>query len=77
MKDDTKKFDMEVVNVVEHGDGSATFEFHIDEETNYLCCSEGLKLILYSGMFNIPLDEIYSLIVERAKYLSQEPSDAE
>ncbi len=71
-----KTGDIEVVSVVDHEDGSATYTFDMTEEISKICSEMGLKLLLYSGMTGISATEIFELVWERYKYLQQEPEDS-
>lgn len=73
MSNTSKSIEVQVVNVVENEDGSATYTFDVSQGANSIISSEGMKLLLYCGAFGIRLDEVYDLIVERAAYLAQEP----
>lgn len=68
-----KSIEVQVVNITENEDGSATYTFDVSQGANSIISSEGLKLLLYCGAFGIRLGEVYDLIVERAAYLAQEP----
>lgn len=67
MKDDKKKFDTEVVSVEEHEDGSATYTFDMTDAMSAVCCSEGLKLLMYCGAFGLSTSAVYDMIAERGK----------
>lgn len=73
MSSTSKSIEIQVVNITENEDGSATYTFDVSQGANTVISSEGLKLLLYCGAFGIRLDEVYDLIVERAAYLAQEP----
>lgn len=73
MSNTSKSIEIQVVNITEHEDGSATYTFDVSQGANSIISSEGMKLLLYCGAFGIHLDEVYDLIVERAAYLAQEP----
>lgn len=73
MSNTSKSIEVQVVNITENEDGSATYTFDVSQGANSIISSEGMKLLLYCGAFGIRLDEVYDLIVERAAYLAQEP----
>lgn len=64
IKDDKKKFDMEVVSVVEHEDGSATYTFDMTDAMSAVCHSEGLKLLMYCGAFGLSTSAVYGMIAK-------------
>ena len=74
MSNTSKSIEVQVVNVTDNEDGSATYTFDVSQGANSIISSEGLKLLMYCGAFGISLDEVYDLIVERAAYLAQEPA---
>ena len=73
MSNTSKSIEVQVVNITENEDGSATYTFDVSQGANSIISSEGLKLLMYCGAFGIRLDEVYDIIVERAAYLAQEP----
>ena len=64
---------IEVVEVTEHEDGSATYTFDLDEDTAKTAQELGLKLMLYCGFSGVSLDDAFKSILDRADYLNQEP----
>lgn len=64
---------IEVVEVTEHEDGSATYTFDLDEDTTKLAQELGLKLMLYCGFSGVSVEDAFKSILDRADYLNQEP----
>ena len=57
-----------VETVEEHEDGSATFQFHFNEECRRLLAEEGLKLVLYCAAAKLDLQVVYDFIEDHIKY---------
>lgn len=70
---DSKVGKIQLVDVVEHENGDATYSFDLDEESVKLAQDLGLKLMLYCGFSGVSTDEAFQLILDRADYLNQEP----
>jgi len=51
-----------VETVKEHEDGSATYQFHVDERCRSLLQEEGLKLVLYCAAANLDIGVVYDFI---------------
>jgi len=64
---------MELIEIIEHEDGGATYSFDVDDNAEKLTKELGLKLILYCGLCEVNLDDAFQLILDRGKYLEQEP----
>ena len=64
---------IELVDVVEHENGEATYTFDLDEQTTKMAQELGLKLMLYCGFSGVSLDDAFKSILDRADYLNQEP----
>lgn len=54
---------MELVDVIEHENGDATYSFDLDETTVRLTQELGLKLLLYCGLTGIPIEDAFNLIL--------------
>jgi hypothetical protein len=61
-----------VEHVEEHGDGSATFQFHLDEKCRTLLTEEGLKLVLYCAAAKLDLQVVYDFIEDHIRYEADE-----
>ena len=51
-----------VETVEEHEDGSATYQFHLDNNCAKLLQEEGLKLVLYCAAAKLDLQVVYDFI---------------
>ena len=69
----TKAGNIEVVDVTEHEDGSATYTFDLDEDTAKVAQELGLKLMFYCGFIGVSVEDAFKSILDRADYLNQEP----
>ena len=56
-----------VETVKEHEDGSATYQFHVDERCRSLLQEEGLKLVLYCAAANLDIGVVYDFIEDHIK----------
>lgn len=63
MKHDDK-FLVEVVNVVEHEDGGATYTFDMSSGVSEICGELGLKLLLYCGMCQVSPQSVFDKLAE-------------
>lgn len=72
MTDD--KFLIEVVNVVEHEDGGATYTFDMSDGVAEIVNELGLKLLLYCGMAQKSPDRVFEALAN--EILKGEPKDA-
>jgi len=57
-----------VEQVEEHEDGSATYQFHLDNNCAKLLQEEGLKLVLYCAAAKLDLQVVYDFIEDHIKY---------
>jgi len=57
---------IEVSDVKEHDDGSATYTFDMDQESSDLITEVGLKLILLCGAADIPTEEVFDYLRKKA-----------
>ena len=64
---------MELVDVIEHENGDATYSFDLDEDAERVTKEFGLKLILYCGFTGLSTDDAFQAILDRAAYLNQDP----
>lgn len=55
---------LEVIDVKEHEDGSATLSFDMDSETAEIVSSLGLKFLLYCGAYGLSTEEALRIIQE-------------
>ena len=53
--------------VKEHEDGSATYQFHLDNNCAKLLQEEGLKLVLYCAAAKLDLQVVYDFIEDHIK----------
>jgi hypothetical protein len=51
-----------VEKVTEHEDGSATYTFHMDNDSRNSLANEGLKLILYCAATQTDIQDVYDWI---------------
>jgi len=56
-----------VETVEEQEDGSATYQFHIDEDCRLLLQEEGLKLVLYCAAANLDMQKVYDFIEQHIR----------
>ena len=56
---------MQVTNLTEHEDGSATVEFDMDDTTAALAQELGLKLLIYCGATGTDIDYVFDSILGR------------
>jgi hypothetical protein len=56
-----------VETVEEHEDGSATYQFHLDNNCAKLLQEEGLKLVLYCASAKLDLQVVYDFIEDHIK----------
>jgi len=56
-----------VETVEEHEDGSATYQFHLDNNCAKLLQEEGLKLVLYCAAAKLDLQIVYDFIEDHIK----------
>jgi hypothetical protein len=61
-----------VEQVEEHEDGSATYQFHLDNKCAKLLQEEGLKLVLYCAAAKLDLQIVYDFIEDHIKYETDE-----
>lgn len=64
--------DVEVTNVVEHEDGSATYTFDMIDEARDRFADVGIKFALYAGAFEKTTDELFE-ILERELLKDENP----
>lgn len=55
---------LEVVKVVEHEDGGATYTFDMTDEMSDICGSLGLKLLLYCGALDRSPASVFDMLGE-------------
>lgn len=56
---------IEVLDVKEHEDGSATYTFDMDQESSDLLTEVGLKLILFCGAAGISTEEVFDYLRQK------------
>jgi len=66
-----------VEQVEEHEDGSATYQFHLDNNCAKLLQEEGLKLVLYCAAAKLDLQVVYDFIEDHIKYQKDELTEYE
>lgn len=66
-----------VEQVKEHEDGSATYQFHLDNNCAKLLQEEGLKLVLYCAAAKLDLQVVYDFIEDHIKYQADELTEYE
>ncbi len=66
-----------VEQVEEHEDGSATYQFQIDDKCKTLLQEEGLKLVLYCAAAKLDLQVVYDFIEDHIKYETDELTEYE
>jgi hypothetical protein len=59
---------MKITAITEHDDGSATFDFDLDDTTAALTQELGLKLLIYCGATGTTLDYVFNTILERTEH---------
>jgi hypothetical protein len=55
---------LDVTDVEEHEDGSATLSFVMDSETSEIVSSLGLQFLLYCGAYGLTTEEALRIIQE-------------
>jgi len=65
---DVGKIGVETVEV--HEDGSATYQFHMDDECRNLLTEEGLKLVLYCAAAKLDMQIVYDFIEDHIREMS-------
>lgn len=60
---------IELVDVVEHENGDATYSFDLDETTVRLTQELGLKLLLYCGLTGLPIEDAFNLILNHKQWV--------
>lgn len=53
-----------------HEDGSATYQFHMDDECRNLLTQEGLKLVLYCAAAKLDMQIVYDFIEDHIREMS-------
>jgi len=66
-----------VEHVEEHEDGSATYQFHLDNNCAKLLQEEGLKLVLYCAAAKLDLQVVYDFIEDHIRYETDELTEYE
>jgi NTP pyrophosphatase (non-canonical NTP hydrolase) len=66
---------IEVLDVKEHEDGSATYTFDMDQESSDLLTEVGLKLILFCGAAGISTEEVFDSVRQKIDKRLAEPFD--
>ena len=66
-----------VEHVEEHEDGSATYQFHLDNDCAKLLQEEGLKLVLYCAAAKLDLQIVYDFNEDHIKYQKDELTEYE
>ena len=61
-----------VEQVEEHEDGSATYQFHLDNKCAKLLQEEGLKLVLYCAAAKLDIGTVYDFIEDHIRYHEDE-----
>lgn len=56
---------IEVVNVVEHEDGSATYSIEMSEEEKEIFAKAGIRFSIILAGFNITENELFNILKER------------
>ena len=66
-----------VEQVEEHEDGSATYEFRMDEKCRNLLQEEGLRLVLYCAAAKLDIGLVYDFIEDHIRYETDELTEYE
>ena len=61
-----------VEQVEEHEDGSATYQFHLDNNCAKLLQEEGLKLVIYCAAAELDIQEVYDWIESKMELTEYE-----
>ena len=61
-----------VEQVEEHEEGSATYQFHLDNNCAKLLQEEGLKLVLYCAAAKLDLQVVYDFIEDHIRHEKEE-----
>lgn len=61
-----------VEKIEEHEDGSANFQFRIDDKCVKLLQEEGLKLVLYCAAAKMDIQTVYDFIEDHVRYEADE-----
>ena len=57
-----------VEQVDEHGDGSATYQFQMDDHARGLLAEEGLRLVLCCAAAKLDIQVVYDFITDHMNY---------
>lgn len=57
--------EIEITDVVDHDDGSATMSFDLSDDATKTMASYGVKFLLYCAAYGITTDEAFDLIAGR------------
>lgn len=66
---------VELVEMKEHEDGSATLTFDMTEEVSEICGELGLKLLLYCGILNKSPEYAFELLGKEIDLMTKEQSE--
>ena len=58
---------MELVDIVDHEDGGATYSFDLDKDAAKNVAEVGLTILLFCGVCQVDLQEVYDWILSQAK----------
>jgi hypothetical protein len=61
-----------VETLKENEDGSATYQFHMDDHCRGLLAQEGLKLVLYCAAAGLDIQVVYDFIEDHIEYEKDE-----
>ena len=61
---------IDIQKVEEHEDGSATYQFHMDDKCRNLLKEEGLKLVLYCAAAKLGMQIVYDFIEDHIREMS-------
>ena len=59
-----------VETVEVHEDGSATYQFHMDDKCRNLLTEEGLKLVLYCAAAKLDIQIVYDFIEDHIREMA-------
>ena len=61
-----------VESVEEHEDGSATYQFHFDDDVKTSLAEYGLKLVLYCAAAKLDMQIVFDFIEDHMRYENDE-----
>ena len=61
-QDRIKKMYIEMIEVDEHEDGSATYKFDVSPDVSVMLADIGMKALMYCGICNVTVDQMFACL---------------